>query len=466
MTQQAVSAPGRAPATLVKGLGTFDGVLITIGSILGTGVFITTSDIARVLPHPGLILVVWVFGGAMTLAGALSYAELGVLFPRAGGQYQFLREAYGPKTAFLFGWTAFAVVNSGGIAALAVGFGEYLGAFLPFFSTGHVIARMGGWTLSGGQVAGAGAILFLSAVNYVGLREGTWLQNVVTIVKVGSILALVLLGLVLEPAVASFGGAAPKGAVSGFLVAMIAVLWCFDGWYGVTASAGEMRDPRRSLPRALVGGTFIVTALYTAVNFVYLQTLPLHAIQQTGRIGETAAGALLGPGGARLVALAVLVSTFGCISSTILWASRIYLAMAEDGLFFSSLAIVHPRHRTPGASIVAQGLWAVLLTVSGTYEQLYTYAMFAATAFHALTGLAVIVLRRTRPGAARAYRTWGYPWTPLAFVAACGAIVLNTAWERPVESAVGIGLVALGIPAYARWRRLGARQAAGAGDGV
>ncbi|MBE3072543.1 MAG: amino acid permease, partial [Acidobacteria bacterium] len=235
--------------SLVKGLSTWDGALITIGSILGTGIFITTADIARVMPHAGLILLVWVVGGVLTMAGALSYAELGAMFPRAGGLYHYLKEAYGPLWGFLFGWASFFVIQTGGIAALAVGFGEYLGSFVPFFSTGHILwsvpAGSWTWTISGGQIAGAAAIILLTAINYVGLREGASVQNFVTVVKVGSLVALAGLGLFV-PAPVSPAWTAPLPAgnmLVAFGVGMIAVLWTFDGWYGLTASAGEMRDP-------------------------------------------------------------------------------------------------------------------------------------------------------------------------------------------------------------------------------
>jgi len=448
---------GDAGPALVRGLGAWDGALITIGSVLGTGIFITTADVARAVPHPGLVLGVWLVGGVLTVAGALTYAELGAMFPRAGGQYHFLKEAYGPLWGFLFGWAAFLVIMSGGIATLAVGFGEYLGAFVPFFSTSHTLLALplGSWTLSlsGGQLAGALAIVLLSAVNYVGLEAGAGVQNAVTVVKVGSILALAGAGL-LAPAPVSpdFAAPLPPGPLLPALgVGMIAVLWTYDGWYNLTFSAGEMRDPERSLPRGLLFGTAAVVSLYLLVNLVYLRALPLEAMAATGRIGETAAGALFGTAGARLVSAAVLVSTFGCISSTILCCSRIYLPMAQDGLFFPALARVHARHRTPGASIVAQGAWAVALTLTGTYAQLYTYVVFAAVVFHTLTGAAVFVLRRTRPEAARPYRAWGYPWVPAAFILASLAMVANTLVERPVESLAGLGLVALGVPAYLFW---------------
>jgi len=452
-------APAAEGKGLVRGLGAWDAALVTIGSVLGTAVFITTADVARVLPHPGLVVGVWALGGALTLAGALTYAELGGMFPQAGGIYVYLKEAYGPLWGFLFGWASFLIIMSGGLAALAAGFGEYLGSFLPFFSTSHLLFALpvAGWTWSvnGGQLAGALAIAFLTVVNYLGLREGAGVQNAVTVVKIGSIVGLAAFGLMV-PAPVSPHLMAPLPAAataSAFGVAMIAVLWGYDGWYGATFLAGEMRRPARDLPRGLLTGTLAVTVLYVLMNFVYVRALPVEAMGASTRIGEAAAAVLFGPTGARLVSLAVVFSTFGCLSSTILYCTRIYLAMAQDGVFFRSLARIHPKYRTPAMSIVAQGVWAIALTFSGTYEQLYTYVVFAVFLFHAATGAAVFVLRRKRPDEARPYRVWGYPVVPVVFILTSMAFVSNTLLERPMESLWGLGLLALGLPAYFFWRR-------------
>jgi len=332
---------GDSPVGLVRALGAWDGALITIGAVVGTGIFLTTSDMARALPHPGLILLVWLVGGLLALAGALTYAELGVLFPRAGGIYDFLKEAYGPLWGFLYGWASFFVIMSGGIAALSVGFGEYLGSFFPFLSTGHVLvsAPVGPWrwTLNGGQLAGVGAILVLTVINQLGVKEGAWVQNGLTLLKVAGIALFLVAGLVSSvPPSPVIGGALPPHALTGFGVAMIAALWTYDGWYGVTFSAGEMRDPGRNLPRGIILGTAAVGALYLLVNVVYLRTLGIETIAGSARVGEAAATALVGPLGARLFSAAVVLSTFGCISSTILYSSRIYQPMAADGVFFRS----------------------------------------------------------------------------------------------------------------------------------
>jgi APA family basic amino acid/polyamine antiporter len=457
----ATSEPSETAPTpgLLRALTARDGLLITVGSILGTGVFLTTGDIARALPHAGLILLVWGLGGVLTLFGALTYAELGALYPRAGGQYVYLKEAYGSLPAFLFGWTAFTVIMGGGIAAIASGFGEYLGAFVPFCSSSHVLLRLplGAWTwqIDGSQLAAGLAILALTLVNYIGLREGTGVQNVITLAKVGALLALVVCGLTwptTNPA-PTWTASPSSGALVGIGVGLIAALWSYDGWYAATNLAGEMQQPERDLPRALIGGTLLVTLAYLLVNLVYLRALPLETLRQTTRVGEAAAAALFGPLGARLIVVAVLLSTFGCISSTILYAARIYLPMSQDGVFFAALARVHPRHRTPAACVAAQGLWAALLTFTGSYEQLYTYVTFVVVLFHAATAAAVFVLRRTRPDLPRPYRVPGYPWVPALFVLAMLALVANTLRERPVESLIGLGIVALGLPAYVLWRR-------------
>lgn len=455
--------PGERPA-LLRALTARDGALITIGAVLGTAIFLTPSAIAKALPHPGLILAVWLLGGLLTITGALTYAEMGAMFPRAGGQYHFLKEAYGPLPGFLFGWASFLVIMSGGIAALAVGFGEYLGGFLPFFSTRHALFSLpfGAWTwrVNGGQVAGVLAIAFLTAVNFFGLKKGAALANAVTAVKVGALLFLAVVGLVIAaPVRPDLAAPLPSGNLFSLLgVAMIAVLWAYDGWYVLVFSAGEVRNPGRNLPRGLIAGAAAVTAIYGLVNFVYLRAIPVAAMGETPRVGEAAGEALFGPGAARLVSAAILVSIFGCLSANILCCSRIYQPMAEDGLFFQRLAGIHPRYRTPGASLLAQGAWASLLALSGTYEQLFTYVIFVEVLFFAATGAALYVLRRTHRQVPRPYRTWGYPYVPALFILSSLVIVANTLMERPFESFLGLGLLALGLPAYVFWRRRSAHS--------
>jgi APA family basic amino acid/polyamine antiporter len=450
---------GTAPPSLLRGLGPWDGTLITIGSILGSAIFLAAADVARAVPHAGLLLLLWAVGGLLTMAGALTYAELGAMFPKAGGQYHFLKEAYGPFWGFLFGWASFINIMSGGLAALAAGFGEYLGSFIPFFSTKHVLFMIPvgrwHWAPNGGQAAGGLALAFLTVLNYFGVKQGAVFQNVLTLLKIGSILFLALAGFVATARATPdlFAPLPPGGLATALGVGMIAVFWSYDGWYGVTNVAGEMRDPGRNLPRSLLAGTLAVMVLYLVMNAVYLRALPVGEMADSARIGERAASILLGPSAARLVSGAILLSIFGCLSATILWAARIYLPMAEDGVFFRSLARIHPRYHTPTTSIVAQGLWAIALTFSGTYDQLFTYVIFAVFLFHAMTGAAVFVLRRARPDAPRPYRVWGYPVLPLVFTATALAFVINTLVEKPRESGLGLLLLALGLPAYLWWRR-------------
>lgn len=452
------AAPVPEQPSLRRELGWKDGALITIGATLGTSIFLTPADIAAAIPHAGLILAAWAVGGVLTLCGALTYAELGTMYPRAGGPYHFLKEAYGPLWGFLFGWASFLVIMSGGIAAIAAGFGEYLGSFVPFFSTQNVLFSVplgvGRWTANGGQAAGALAILLLTVVNFFGVRQGAALQNLFTIAKLGALGALALFGLLAAPRAApDLAAPLPAGDfVPAFGVALIAILWAYDGWYEFTFSGGEVKDPPRNLPRGLILGALGLLVIYGVLNLVYLRAMTVEQIAKTPRIAEGAAHVFFGPGAARLVTAAILVSIFGALSANILCCARIYQPMAEDGLFFRQLARIHPRYRTPTASLTAQGIWSAILVVSGTYAQLFTYVVFVGLLFFAATGVGLYVLRRTRPDVARPYRTWGYPVVPALFILASLGIAINTVIERPTESLFGLGIIALGLPAYAFWR--------------
>jgi len=453
----------KASPELPRRLGTLDAALLTIGAVVGTGIFLTPGDVAAAVPHAGLILLVWLAGGALALAGALTLAEPVAALPRAGGLYHVLREAFGPLPAFLYGWTCFLVIMSGGIAAIAMGFGEWLGAFVPAAAADNVLLRAGSFTLDGQQAAAAGAILVLSFVNHVGLGPGAGLQNALTWLKVGAIAGFALLGFG-QPARAPVELLAPAPAAPGavlvaFGAAMIAVLWTYDGWYGVTFEAGEMKDPDRTLPRGLLGGVLAVVALYVLLNLFYLRALPMAELVGNPRAGAAAAEALLGVGAARLFEALVVVSSFGCLAATILYASRLYLPMAQDGVFFAAAGRVHPRHRTPSNSLWMQGAWAIVLTLSGSYSELYNYVTFASVLFLGACGAAALVLRRRRPDLPRPYRTFGYPVVPLLFLGGCALLTVNTLQVSPRESLAGLGLVALGLPAYAWWRRGGRRSA-------
>lgn len=456
-----------AQPSLVRALGAWDAASITIGTILGSAVFIAAAFVPARVPHAGVVLLLWLAGGLLSLAGALCFAELGAMFPRAGGIYHYLKEAYGPLAGFLFGWTSFFVIQCGALAYLGVAFAEYLGAFVPAVGSHHVLWTValgpGSWGVTSAQATAAVTIATFTVINCYGVRFGAGVQNILTVIKLGALVGLIAFGLFV-PATATPEWTAPLPSgnlVAALGLALIGIYGSYDGWYQAVFSAGEMRRPDRDLPRGIIAGTITMVVAYTLLNIVYLRALPVDVMAASPRVGEAAATALFGAGGGRLLAAAVVVSVLGCLATCILTAARIYQPMAEDGLFFRSLARIHPKYRTPAASLVAQGVWATALAMSGTYEQLLNYVVFAVFVFHTLTGAAVIVLRYTRPGAARPYRVWGYPWVPILFTGSAGAFVINTLIAQPMESLVGLGLMASGLPAYAWWRRARRRAAGG-----
>jgi len=462
----AESAPGADAPSLHRALGALDGASLTIGAVVGTGIFLTAGDVARSLPHPALVLAVWLAGGLLVLAGALGYAEMGAMYPRAGGLYHFLKEAWGPLPAFLYGWTCLMVIMTGGIAAIAVGFGDYFGALVPAFSSAHPVLALGGLHVNGAQVAALLAIVVLTATNHFGVREGASVQNLFTLAKLGAIAALVLGGC-LAPARAVVDWHAPLPAsplalAVPFGVALIATLWTYDGWYALTFSAGEVRDPKRDLPRGLILGVATVIVAYAALNLVYLKALGVTELSRTSRVAEAATRALFGDGAARTMTAAVAVSAFGCLAATILYSSRIYQPMAADGVFFRGVASIHPRWRTPVAALWLQSAWAMVLTLTGSYTQLFTYVTFGGVLFHVGAGLALFRLRATRPDEPRPYRAWGWPLVPAVFVLGMALLTVNTLQSAPRESLLGLLAIAAGLPAYAAWRYSSASRAASA----
>ena len=442
---------------LIRTLGLWDVTTITAGTILGSAIFLAAAFVPREVPHATLALLLWVAGGLIAIAGALTYAELGTMFPEAGGQYHYIKQAFGPLWGFLFGWSSLLAIQAGANAYLGVAFGEYLGAFVPFFSSTRVIASIpvGPWTLAlnTAQLAGLCAIGVLTAVNYVGTKQGARVQGTLTAIKLLSVAGLIGFGLLAPAKVATeWTAPLPSGnLIAAMGLAIVAVLGTFDGWYQATFSAGEIERPERNLPLGMIGGTVLIGVVYLLVNLVYFRAMPLSEIGASTRIGEEATTALLGPTAGRLLAAAVLVSVFGCISSAMIGASRLGLPMAEDAPACRWLARIHPRYHTPTASIITLGVWSMLLVLSGSYEQLFEYSVFSSFIFHVITGLALFRLRRERPGVPRPYRVVGYPWVPALFLAAMTGLVLNTLYERPLQSLLGVGLVALGVPVFA-WR--------------
>jgi APA family basic amino acid/polyamine antiporter len=454
----AVTAP--ADANLVRAIGLGSAVLFVVGSVIGSGIFLTTGGMAAHIPSAALLMLAWALGGVLALAGGLTYAEMGAMFPRSGGVYVFLREAYGPLPAFLYGWAAMLVVLSGGIAAVAVGFAEYLSYFIAPLSPANILwtasTSLGSFSLSAGQAVAATCIVVLGAINYVGVRSGNMVNVVMTSAKVGGLAALPVMALIAARVDPTFVPVVPPDLArpaASFGVAMIAVLWTYEAWYFITYAAGEIEDPQRNIPRALVGGILALTTIYLIVNVSYFFALSIDEMRGVTRIAERAATAMVGASGATFVALTVVISTFGCNVAALLAGSRLLFAMASDGVFFPSASRVHPIYRTPHVAIIGLTAWSVILALTGTYEQLFTYVMFASILFNVAGGLALFRLRRTRPAAPRPYRTWGYPIVPVVFIGGSMAFVVNTLMERPTESMIGLGLVALGLPVYWYWKR-------------
>ncbi|HSC25922.1 MAG TPA: amino acid permease [Vicinamibacterales bacterium] len=465
MRQDAVRvspAAGRSAAPdqeLVRAIGLGSAILFVIGSVIGSGIFLTTGGMAASIPSASLLLLAWSLGGALAVAGGLTYAEMGAMFPRSGGVYVFLREAYGPLPAFLYGWAALLVVLSGGIAAVAVGFAEYLSYFIEPLSSRRILwsaaTPLGTMTLSAAQLTAAAVIVLLGAINYVGVRSGNAVNVVMTAAKVGGLAALPVMAIAaarVEPAFTPLLPPDLARPVASFGVAMIAVLWTYEAWYFITYAAGEIKDPQRNVPRALIGGILALTTIYLVVNLAYLYALSIEEMKGVTRIAERAAATLAGPAGASFVALTVVLSTFGCNVAAILAGSRLLFAMSSDGVFLPAARRVHPTFRTPHVAIVGLTAWSAILALSGTYEQLFTYVMFASILFSVAGGIALFRLRRIMPDHPRPYRTWGYPVVPLIFIGGSVAFVTNTLVERPVESLAGLGLLALGLPAYWYWK--------------
>lgn len=440
---------------LIRAIGLGSAVLLLVGNVIGSGIFLTTGGMAVWIPSASMLLLAWSVGGVLAIAGGLTYAEMGAMFPRSGGVYVFLREAYGSLIGFLYGWASLLVIISGSIAAVAVGFAEYLSYFLPALSTSHVLlstaAPWGQFTISAGQLVAAASLAVLGGVNYVGVRSGSMVNAVLTVAKVVGLAAIPIVAVVAGTIQPSFTPVVPPDVVrpaASFGIAMIAVLWTYEGWYYVTYAAGEIKDPQRNIPRTLMIGLVSLISIYVIVNVGYLLAVPVEEMKGVTRIAEKAALALMGTAGASFIAATVVVSTFGCNAAGILAGSRVLFAMASDRAFLPSARRVHARYRTPHVAIAALTIWSMILCLSGTYEQLFTYVMFSSILFSVAAGVALFVLRRTRPLQPRPYRAWGYPWVPLLFVLGSTAFVLNTLLEKPFESVAGLGLLVAGVPVY------------------
>jgi basic amino acid/polyamine antiporter, APA family len=481
---------------LARGLGQLDATMIVVGSMIGSGIFIVSAESARLVGAPGWLLMAWVLAGVLTITGALCCAELAAMMPRAGGQYVFLREAFGPLFGFVFGWAMLLIVQTGTIAAVAVAFARFLGVLAPGVANDNFLVapvHLGRYavSLSTEQLVAVLLILFLTWTNTRGLEVGKLVQNSFTFAKTAALFGLIVVGLTLGWAPGSAARAADwwnpaangwsaeaahpgLGAVGGLALlmllgkAMVGPLFAQSAWNNVTFTGSEIRDPGRTLPRALLIGCGIVVGLYVLANVAYVATLSLPELQNApqNRVGVAAMNAVLGPIGTVLMAVAIMISTFGCNNGLILAGARVQYAMAQDGLFFRAVGTVN-RYRAPAVALVAQGVWASVLTLPRTvttaadgtvtygnvYTQLLEYIISADLVFYVLMVSAVFVLRRKMPDEPRPYRTWGYPVVPLIYITIATLLILNLAYLAPTTSGVGYLLVFTGVPVYLLWRK-------------
>jgi APA family basic amino acid/polyamine antiporter len=449
---------------LVRGLGPAAAMAMVIGHIIGTGVFLVPGAMARATGSVGLVFLVWIVGGALSLFGALSIAELGAAMPEAGGQYVYLKRGIGPVWGFLFGWMNNLVGKPASISTIAAGFLIFVGFFVPGVRTpifavhvpfaGHNSEFVFTWA----QPLAAAAIALVSFINYLGVRLAGRLQVVLTVIKIGSILAVVVLGFIFagKPPVSVqplFPPSLNFGILTGFLTAMVAALWAYDGWADLTSAGSEIVEPQKNIPRAVVGGTVTVGVIYLLANAVYFRVLPIEAVAAAQNVASETVRTFSGARAAAWITAAMVVSGFTTLNSSILTGARIPYAMARDRLFFRVTDGIHPLHRTPSGAIVFQGVLACLMVLTGQYEDLFSLFIFAQWIFYALAVAAVFGSRRKEPNLPRPYRAWGYPVVPGIFVAGAFALTVNLWMRRPGRSTIGLLLILAGLPFYYYWRR-------------
>lgn len=457
--EQRSATPDAAPS-LQRVLGLWSAVSIVIGTVIGTGVFLAPSTMINQVGSVPLFFAVWVFGGLLSLFGALTYAEMAAALPEAGGEYVFLSEAYGPFWGYIYGWTQMWVAKSGSIATLATGFYYYLVNFYPSLHTALVVIpwpigpKGGPLEITYGQLFAIALILLLAGVNYLGVKAGGNVQVVVTVIKMTLIAGIIVVGLF--SAQGDFSHLASSipvtGGVSAFFAALVGALWAYDGWNNVSMVSSEIKDPERNLPRALIFGTLAVMATYLLINVAYFYVLSPPEVAGSERLAADMMHKLHGTFAANAVTVAVLISIFAALNGSILSGSRVPYAMARDRLFFRPIAAVHPKFKTPGNSMLLLSLWSCVLVLSGRFEQLYTYVIFASWILYAMTTAAIFILRRKRPDLPRPYRVIGYPFVPALFVLAAAALLFNTLLTSPRESFMGLALISLGIPFYFYWQ--------------
>lgn len=447
---------------LRRALGPWSAVSIIMGTVIGSGIFLVPSDMVKAVGSPSTVFLVWIFGGVLSLFGALTYAELSAALPRAGGEYAYLTAAYGPFWGFLYAWTQTWVAKSASIAALATAFYSYLADFLPGLQAPLYIVPWpigpGGGPLEirYGQILALCLILFLSAVNYRGVRLGGGLQVGVTALKVlliGGVIAVGLLSRQAGLANLHSSTAADPGGIPGFFVALVAALWAYDGWNNAGMLGSEVENPQRTFPLALIAGVTAVIGVYLLTNLAYFSVLPASDVASSSRVAADMMRRVAGPHGGAAVSVAAMISIFAALNGSILSGSRVPYAMARDGYFFRHIGRVHPVFRTPSASILLLGLWSSVLVLSGHYSDLYNMVIFPSWILYGMTAASVIVLRRKNPSLPRPYRTWGYPWVPLGFVGVTILLLYQTLISSPRASGIGLVVIVLGVPFFLYWKR-------------
>lgn len=468
-------------------LSLFDSTMLVVGSMIGSGIFIVSADIARTVGSPGYLLLVWLITGAITITAALSYGELAGMLPHAGGQYVYLREAYNPLIGFLYGWTLFLVIQTGTIAAVAVAFAKYTGEIIPWFSEKHILFIVLGLKISAAQILAIAVIIFLTYTNMQGVRLGKIVQNIFTSTKAIAMTGLILLAIVVSKHIGSFssifsnfwdpswthtagGKIVSVEPLSGTIllaaigVAMVGSLFSSDAWNNITFTSGEVLNPKRNIPLSLFLGTLIVTILYIAANFAYIFILPLHGSPEattvvgrgiqfalSDRVATAVSSMIFGQPAVIIMSVLIMVSTFGCNNGLILSGARVYYAMAKDNLFFKKTGKLN-KNSVPGFALIVQAIWASLLCLSGTYGNLLDYVIFAVLIFYILTIIGLFLLRRKRPDAERPYKAWGYPVVPALYILAAAAISIDLLIFKPMYTWPGMIIVLLGIPVYFIWK--------------
>jgi len=467
----------QAPRTeFVRAISRLDATALVVGSMIGSGIFIVSADILRQVQSPGLLLLVWGLSGVVTLLGALTYGELAAMFPKAGGNYVYLREGISPLFGYLYGWTLFVVIQTGTIAAVAVAFARFTSVLVPGLSpdvflgtTLHFPQPIGDIAvgLSAQRIFAIVSIVVLTWINVRGVRTAAFIQTSLTVIKTAALAGLIVLGITIgrnADAIASNFGPT-FWPVSGLTLAvlpaigaaMVGSLFSMDAWNNVGFASGELKQPEKDLPFAMATGVLTVTTLYVLANVAYLHVLPADAIAHApqDRVGTAALQAMFGAPGLYIMAVAIMISTFGCNNGLILSGARVYYAMAVDNLFFKSAAVLHPQYKTPAVALVVQAVWTCVLCLSGTYSQLLNFVIFAAVAFYLVTAIGLFALRRKRPDLARPVRAPGYPWLPAIYVVLTGLIAINLLLQEATQtySFLGLALVVLGVPVYYGWRK-------------